>query len=53
MTRKAPEIFQRPLAEFTDSPEAPCTADEVLRRYLAIVSGYDMARDMLGDTEAG
>lgn len=53
MTAKAPESFQRPLAEFTDTPEAPRTADEVLRRCLAIVSGYDLARGMLGDSNAG
>lgn len=34
MNRKGPEIFQRPLAEFTDNPEAPGAADEVLQRVI-------------------
>lgn len=32
MNRKAPEIFKRPLAEFTDTPDAPQATDEVLQR---------------------
>ena len=34
MTRKAPEIFQRPLADFTDTPDAPGMADEVLQHIM-------------------
>ena len=39
MTAKAPEIFQRPLAEFTDSPDAPDAADEVLQRVMLDYAG--------------
>ena len=34
MKRQAPEIFQRPLVEFVDNPEAPGAADEVLQRVM-------------------
>ena len=34
MTAKAPEILQRPLADFTGSPDDPDAADEVLQRIM-------------------
>ena len=34
MNRKAPEIFQRPLTEFTKNPDAPGASDEVLQRVM-------------------
>ena len=34
MNRKAPEIFQRPLADLTDTPDEAGSADEVLQRVM-------------------
>ena len=37
--QESPEIFQRPLAEFTDSPDAPGAADEVLQPVMLDYAG--------------
>ena len=44
MTAKASEIFQRPLADLTDTPDEPSAADEVLQR---IMRGIELVSELL------